>query len=126
MLDPCKGEGVFFDNLPDCVKDWCEVTENKDFFEFNEPVDVIIGNPPFSQWKKWLEHTVALNPRKICYIMGVLNLTALRIDFMKKNGYNLTRIHMTNVDKWFSNTLLVIFEKGGISCITHDTERRKA
>ena len=33
VLDPCMGEGVFFDNLPECRKDWCEISELKDFFD---------------------------------------------------------------------------------------------
>ena len=62
VLDPCRGinEGVFFNNLPECRKDWCEISEGKDFYNYNESVDVIIGNPPFSQWKKWIEHSCQL------------------------------------------------------------------
>ena len=33
VLDPSRGGGVFFDNfLPECRKDWCEITEDKDFY----------------------------------------------------------------------------------------------
>ena len=33
VLDPSKGGGVFYDNLPtNCIKDYCEISENKDFF----------------------------------------------------------------------------------------------
>ena len=33
VLDPSKGGGVFYDNLPtNCIKDYCEITENKEFF----------------------------------------------------------------------------------------------
>ena len=33
VLDPSRGGGVFYDNLPDyCIKDYCEIEENKDFF----------------------------------------------------------------------------------------------
>ena len=125
VLDPSKGGGVFYDNLPtNCIKDYCEITENKDFYEYNENVDIIIGNPPFSQWKKWLEHTVKLNPKKICYIMGVLNITPKRIDFLKKHGYFLSKFHITTVKNWFGNTLCVIFDKLGNECITYDIERR--
>ena len=41
VLDPSKGKGVFFDNLPKCNKDWCEITDNKDFFKYNERVDLV-------------------------------------------------------------------------------------
>ena len=126
VLDPSRGGGVFFDNLPECRKDWCEITEGKDFFDYNESVDVIIGNPPFSQWQDWLEKSAILCPRKICYVMGVLNLTPRRIDYLKKHGYILSKIHITTVDGWFGNTLLCIFDKEAKEeCITYDIERRR-
>lgn len=125
VLDPSKGGGVFFDNLPECRKDWCEITEGKDFFGYNESVDVIIGNPPFSQWKKWIEHSAILCPRKICYVMGVLNLTPQRINYLKQHGYFLSKLHITTVTGWFGSTLLVVFDKEGTECITYDIERRK-
>ena len=51
VLDPSKGGGIFYDNLPDkYIKDYCEITENKDFFNNYEKYDIIIGNPPYSLW----------------------------------------------------------------------------
>jgi hypothetical protein len=33
VLDPCRGKGVFYNNLPtNVVKKWCEISEDKDFF----------------------------------------------------------------------------------------------
>jgi len=124
VLDPSKGGGVFYDNLPNfCEKDWCEITENKDFFEYNKPVNIIIGNPPFSKYKKWIEKSVTLNPRKIAYIFGTLNLTPKRIDFLKKHGYVLSKLYITSVKGWFGNTLLVLFDKEGQECISYDILR---
>ena len=79
VLDPSKGGGVFYDNLPECNKDWCEITEDKDFFKYDKPVDIIIGNPPYSLWAEWLKHTIKLNPKKFCYIFGVYNLNPNRL-----------------------------------------------
>jgi len=123
VLDPCRGDSIFYNNFPDCIKDFCEITENKDFFEYNKPVDIIIGNPPFSKYKKWIEKSVALNPRKIAYIFGTLNLTPLRIDFLKKHGYVLSKLYITSVKGWFGNTLLVLFDKEGQECISYDILR---
>ena len=125
VLDPSRGTGIFFNNLSDCKKDWCEITDGKDFFNYNEKVDIIIGNPPFSQWKKWLSHSAILNPRKICYIMGCLNLTPQRINFLKAHGYILSKIHLTTVAGWFGNIMCVVFDKEGNECITHDVIRHK-
>lgn len=46
-LDPCKGKGAFYDNLPS-PKDWCEIQDGKDCLDYNETVDWIITNPPYS------------------------------------------------------------------------------
>ena len=59
-LDPCKGDGAFFKYLPVGSK-YCEITEGKDFFDHNEPMDWIIGNPPYSNFKEFLEHSFRLS-----------------------------------------------------------------
>ena len=74
VLDPSRGGGIFYNNLPSkCVKDYCEITENKDFFEYNKNVDLIIGNPPYLLWDRWIEHTMKIT-NKFCYILGCFNL----------------------------------------------------
>jgi hypothetical protein len=122
VLDPSRGLGVFYDNLPPCSKDWCEITEDKDFFRYHKSVDVIIGNPPFSLWKKWFEHSIKLNPRKICYVIGCLNMTTRRLETLKEAGYKLTKLHIVSVNNWFGNTYLVVFDKEGEAIITHNVE----
>lgn len=57
VLDPCRGPGVFYNNFPDCEKYYCELDEGIDFFDFNEKVDWIISNPPYSVFTKWIEHS---------------------------------------------------------------------
>ena len=53
-LDPCKGDGAFYDYLPDGA-DYCEIREGKDFFNYNEKVDWVIGNPPYSIFEDFLK-----------------------------------------------------------------------
>ena len=118
VLDPCKATGNFYNNLPDCHKDWCEITENKDFFDYNEKVDLIIGNPPYSLWSKWLDHTTELTD-KFCYIFGVMNFTDHRLREIEKKGFGLTKMHILKVDYWFSHSLIVVFEKNKPSIMTN-------
>ncbi len=54
ILDPCKGDGAFYDYLP-TQKDYCEIREGKDFFLYNDKVDWIIGNPPYSIFEDFLK-----------------------------------------------------------------------
>ena len=124
VLDPCREEGVIYNNLPStCDKDWAEFTEGRDFFEYNNPVDTIISNPPFSIYTKWIQHCIALNPTKIAFVMGCLNLTTIRLKLLEDNGYFMTKMRIVNVKGWFSNTYLVLFEKNGKPILSYDTAR---
>jgi hypothetical protein len=58
-LDPCRGDGAFYKHLP-IGSDYCEITEGKDFFEYAKPVDWIIGNPPYSNFMEFLQHSFSL------------------------------------------------------------------
>ena len=118
VLDPSKGGGVFYDNLPtNCIKDYCEITENKDFFDYNDNVDLIIGNPPYSLWDKWIEHTMKIT-NKFCYILGCFNFTDARVRKILNNGFGITKIHLLKIDWWYSPSYIVIFEKDKKSIIS--------
>ena len=58
VLEPFKGKGAFYNQLPNCVeKDWCEIDEGRDFFDYKEKVNFIISNPPYSILEQVLEHS---------------------------------------------------------------------
>lgn len=52
VLDPCRGNGVFANLMPDC--DWCEIRDGRDFFAWTKPVDWIVSNPPYSIFSLFL------------------------------------------------------------------------
>jgi len=125
VLDPSKGKGVFYDNLPNkCIKSFCEITENKDFFDCHKKFDLIIGNPPFSMWDKWLEHTIKLTD-KFCYIFGTLNFTQKRLKIVEDAGFGLTKLHLLKINGWFGTSLICIFEKGKPSIMTYTSKSFK-
>ena len=47
VLEPFKGEGSFYNQLPECKKLYCEKDENINFFDWQDKVDWIVSNPPF-------------------------------------------------------------------------------
>ena len=58
ILDPFMGEGSFYNQFPEWLEnDWCEIDRGRDFFEYNEKVDWIISNPPYSILDEVLKHS---------------------------------------------------------------------
>lgn len=123
VLDPSKGGGIFYDNLPNgVIKEYCEIKESKDFFDYTKKVDLVIGNPPYSLWDKWIKHTMTLTD-KFCYIFGVYNFTDKRVREILDMGYGVTKFHLLKIDWWFSPSYIVVFEKNKQSIITVEPKR---
>lgn len=59
VLEPCKGEGAFLNYLPEGTL-WCEIADGKNFYDFNEKVDWIVTNPPYSDFNRFLKHSFEL------------------------------------------------------------------
>jgi len=117
VLDPCRGGGVFFDNIDSINKEYCEIQDGKDFFENTKHYTTIIGNPPYSKWTEWIEHT--LNKcQKFCYIFGAQSLTPNRIKMIHDAGYGLTKLHTVKIAWFMSQSYICLFEKGKPSIIS--------
>lgn len=88
ILDPCRGlNKVFYNNLP-IDSNWCEIQEGKDFFEYNEKVDWIIGNPPYSIFNKWMQHSFEISDNIVYLVPTFKIFNALGLCRMyKENGW---------------------------------------
>jgi hypothetical protein len=115
ILDPFKGKGAYYNEFPNYfpkgIYDWCEITEKKDFFEYDKHPYAIISNPPYSMIDKVLEKSVSLKPHIISYLVGFGNLTARRMEYMNKNGYELCSMHLSKVFKWYGMSAIITFRK---------------
>jgi len=120
VLDPCAGSNrIFFDNLPTTsINDYCEITEGTDFFNYDKPIDVICGNPPYSRWNDWLDKTMDLQPNRFCYVFGQLNFTTVRLNKIIARGYGMTSMHIFKSTFWFGDSFAVLFEKDARSIIS--------
>jgi len=120
-LDPFKNNGSYYNQFPTDLKKWTEILEGRDFFDFNEPVDIICSNPPYSIIEMVLDKCVQLNPRIISLLIGFQNLTAKRMEKMERAGYKIIYFHLTKVWKWFGMSLIVTWEKSEcVSIINFD------
>jgi len=118
--DPFKNNGSYFNQFPNDNKLWSEILQNKDFFNFNEKVDIICSNPPYSFIDKILEHSVFLKPRIISYLIGINNLTPKRIEYMENNGYFITNMHLCKVYRWYGMSSIIIWQKNKKPIISYD------
>ena len=63
VLDPCRGDAQPFYKVllkqPRCSVDWCEIGEGRDFLRYNQKLDWIISNPPWSKILVFIKHALA-------------------------------------------------------------------
>ena len=91
ILEPCKGTGNFLKFLPEDSL-WCEISEGKNFFDFNDKVDWIITNPPWSQIRKFLQHSMEISDN-VCFLFTINHLwTKARIRDIKEVGFGIKEI----------------------------------
>lgn len=55
-LEPCAGCGNVLEFLPNA--EWCEIEKERDFYDYKGRVDYIFTNPPWSQIRKFLAHSM--------------------------------------------------------------------
>jgi len=113
-LDPCRynEEGAYYSQIDKMNVDYCEITEGKDFLEY-QPRDkndlIIIGNPPYSLLNKWFEKTISLKPKIFSYLIGVHNLTCKRIEMAQEAGYRLANMQWFKVYDYYGMSMFCTF-----------------
>lgn len=108
VLEPCKGENAFIKALEKQggvseIK-WCEISEGIDFFDFNEKVDWIITNPPWSKMRKFLQHAYELAD-DVAFLMTINHCwTKARRRDREEAGFGIKEICITKVPPNFPQT----------------------
>jgi len=99
ILEPCKGEGSFMrafsrNGINDAI--WCEIDKGVDFLEFNDKVDWIITNPPWSQFRKFLKKSMEVSNNIV--FLALLNAWFMkaRVRDMQENGFGLVEVLMVD------------------------------
>ena len=116
VLDPAKGTGNFFKNLPNYTINQA----TSDFFNFIKKQHWLITNPPYSKLDKWLKHSCEISLKGFAYLLGLHNLTPKRIEMCEKMGFGITKIYLCKVFKWFGISAFIIWEKNKKGIIHYD------
>jgi hypothetical protein len=100
VLDPFKGKGAFYEQYPDFVdKDWCEIEDGRDFFDYTEKVDWIISNPPYSIFDEVLEHSFEIADNVVYLVPLSKIFTSLGRIRKIFNFGNIKEIHILSAGK---------------------------
>ena len=116
VLDPCRGDGAFYDNLPWYVeRDWCEVNDGRDFMDYTSKVNTIISNPPFVPRKLfWNFHLKAMDiaTDRIYWLVNAscINVfTPNRMFLMHNLSWYIQKIQIVQDKRWFGRYMLIKF-----------------
>lgn len=94
-LEPCKGQGAFTKAFSDIGinADWCEIDEGKDFFQYNQKVDWIVTNFPWSLHRECLQHSMDISDNIVTLVTlnHVLGLKA-RLADVRNAGFFIREI----------------------------------
>ena len=124
LYEPFKGDGNFYNLFPtENVKFWSEIKEDKDFFNFEQNVDWVISNPPWSKITRILDKLVKICNTGFALLIHSLTISPNRIKFIEDNGFVITKYHMVKVTGWFSHSVFIICEKktdNNCSCVSFD------
>ena len=81
ILEPCKGQGNIYKELPE-PKEWCEIAQGRDFFDYHSKVDWIITNPPFSIYDRFLAHCFDVADNVVLLVPIAKAFKSMRVERM--------------------------------------------
>jgi len=138
FFEPFKGEGNLYNQLTSNKKEYCEIKEDKNIFDYNfvdSKVTTIYTNPPFKclvpitnkkkgivQWKykNCVYYFLHLFMTKCTHLHTVgflineksfVSLTPKRLHELTKLGFYIHQIGVLNIQKWFGRYFFVLFKK---------------
>ena len=93
VLDPARGQGAFHDGFPTHLdRHWCEIGEGRDFFDWHQPVDWVMTNPPWSRLRDFTLHAMRIAP-DIVWLAPLTNLTTkARLRDLEAHGFGIAEL----------------------------------
>lgn len=102
LVEPCCGSGAFLKYMGSNA-DWFEIDMGRDFFSCDKTYDWAITNPPFSIFRKFINHLYKLKVKNIvllCPLNHVVGLKARNRDMILA-GYGIKEIILIDTPKEF-------------------------
>ena len=104
VLEPCAGSGNIVKALTGFDTKTCEITEGRDFFEWHEHVDWIVTNPPWSQFRPFLQHSLEVADN-IAFLVTVNHWwTKARVRMVNEAGFGYKDLFLIDTPPEFPAT----------------------
>ena len=114
VMEPCKGKGAFYDNLPNnVIKLYCEIGEGIDYLNDNRIVDITLSNPPFAPRKlfwQFMEKAINNTRKEIYWLINLSSLdvfTPKRLKQMNSLGWFIGNFYIVSDKRWFGRYVWV-------------------
>lgn len=114
VLDPCSGRNlVWFNAFKQAHKYEIELERGQNFYDFTNPIDWIVGNPPFKESGHFLEHALTVATKGVAFLLGetALRSTLDRLDRIDAAGFAVTRLHVVRDARWRGIYCFIVCEK---------------
>jgi len=122
VLDVGSGKNkVWFNCIPTTNKDECEIEDGKDFYDYKNQVDWVVGNPPFPEFIGFLFKSADICRKGFGFLTNhsrINQITPKRLDDLKAKGFHLSKIHIFGVKMWFGRYYFLLFTKKPNDCIS--------
>ena len=129
VLEPFKGNGVFYEKFWSKTKYYCEIDDGIDFFDYDKKVDWAISNPPFrvlhnsevmNAFVPIINRTMEIRNKGLLYLINHKlwsSLTVKRLKEWKDKGWVISAIKVIEIKKWYGRYYIVKFEKNAESLL---------
>lgn len=101
ILDPSCGQGVFADSIDQKILELDIARSPKeDFFLFNDKVDWIITNPPWSEYRNFSKHAYEISDN-VAYLVTINHdlATKARLRDMREANFGIKKIFLFDTPK---------------------------
>jgi hypothetical protein len=119
VVEPFKGEGAFYNQLPsNVIKSYAEIREGIDFKDINyDNIDTVISNPPFrlngknafSQLVLYFAKTKIKRLIFLCSSACYNSLTPTRMHDINSCGLYINKVTTCSVKKWYGRYFVIEF-----------------
>jgi len=118
VLDAGSGRNkTWYKELCDyCVEPFeCEIEDGVDFLLWRKSVDWVIGNPPFSQGYKFVEHASIIANKGMAFLGSGKFINSLllpnRLERLKEAGFYINSIRVVQDKRWYGRYYFIVFTR---------------